>query len=64
MMTEELGFITWDSKWTKTTCPKCKIKNATSHGWVYSTAPPKKPLHDNRKPIHEVYLHEDGSECT
>jgi hypothetical protein len=61
---EGFGYEKWERDWTVKTCPKCKGKLATAHGWGFQNPPPpRNKAVDDRKPIEEVWLHEDGTEC-
>ena len=42
-------------------CPLCKTRNATAHGLLYKEPPPDGP--DDRRPVGEVYLHDEGDDC-
>ena len=57
-------YITYDVGWAMKSCPRCKQRPATGHGWLFKDSPPTVPALDKRKPIGEVFIHDDGEDCT
>lgn len=57
-------YITYEPSWITKSCPRCKQKTASGHGWLFKEPPPIPPALDNRKPIGEVFVHEDRGDCT
>ncbi len=56
-------YITYEVGWTTKTCLHCKQRAASGHGWLFKESPPTSPALDKRKPIGEVFLHDDGEDC-
>jgi len=57
-------YISYEGGWVAKTCPRCKQKMANGHGWLFKEPPPTSPVLENRKPIGEVFIHEDGGDCS
>jgi hypothetical protein len=64
-MNERRGsyYITYEVGWATKTCSHCKQRVASGHGWLFKEPTPKSPALDKRKPIGEVFIHDDGEDC-
>jgi hypothetical protein len=51
-----------DAAWIPQECPACK-QVATSHGWLFTGAPPRAPRGDRRKAIGAVFMHANSKDC-
>jgi hypothetical protein len=54
----------WAENWEPRLCPKCGSKTATAYGQVFREPAPRLPEIDTRKPIDELWLHDDGTQCS
>jgi hypothetical protein len=64
MNKEDQCYITMDVRWIVKTCPVCRSRDATAHGWLFNEPPPADPLEDKRKAIGQVLIHDRGEDCT
>ena len=64
-MNERRGsyYITYEGGRATKTCPQCKQRAASGHGWLFKEPPPTSPALDRRKPVGEVFTHDDGGDC-
>jgi hypothetical protein len=62
-MEERSDYITYDSEWSAKPCPQCNQRVASAHGWLFKEPPPTSPTIDTRKPIGEVFIHDEGNDC-
>lgn len=55
-------FIGYEKGWKATPCKYCG-KGATWHGYLFKDPPPGPPAPDQRKPVGEVFGHEETDDC-
>jgi hypothetical protein len=58
-----MPYITYEVMWTARTCPRCQQRSATGHGWLFKDPPPSSPEEDKRRPVGEVFVHDDAEDC-
>jgi hypothetical protein len=56
-------YVGYEVGWETKTCPKCKQRPATAHGFLHKE-PPSAPGPDERIPVGEVFIHDSGEDCT
>jgi hypothetical protein len=58
-----MPYIKYEVNWTPKTCPRCQQRLATGHGWLFKEPAPSLPEGDKRKPVGEMYMHDDAEDC-
>jgi hypothetical protein len=57
------AYIKYETAWVPQPCPRCAEETATGHGWLFREPPPTSQTQDTRKPVGQVFLHDDRDDC-
>ncbi len=62
-MDETNAYVKYADPWEPRLCPMCGLRLASAYGQLFREPPPRSGEIDNRKPINEVWIHDEGPDC-